>query len=75
MVDISETLMDFRYRLEPIYLERDLVRIADLFWLQNDYDPPLTAMDHQIDRVSEKVIKDYMDDGHLVNIDDDDRHH
>ena len=67
--------MDFRYRLEPIYLERDLVRIADLFWLQNDYDPPLTAMDHQIDRVSEKVIKDYMDDGHLVNIDDDDRHH
>ena len=37
---IHETLIDLRYRLKTIYLEGDLVRVTDLFWLENDYDPP-----------------------------------
>ena len=48
---ISTTLMDFRHILKPIYPEGDFVRKVDLFWPQNDYDPPIpiTEMDHQID--------------------------
>ena len=61
--------------LKPTYPEGDLVRVADLFWRRYDYDPPITEMDHRIDQVSEKIIKEYIDDGHLVNIDNDDRHH
>ena len=67
--------MDLRYRLKPIYLEGDLVRVTNLFWLRNDYDPPITEMDDCINQVSEKIIKEYMDEEYLVNIDNDDRHH
>ena len=72
---ISKTLLDFRYTLKPIYSEGDLVRVADLFLLRNDYSQPITEMDHQIDRVSGKVIKEYEDDRHIVNTDDDDRYY
>ena len=55
--------------------EEDLIRIAELFWLRNDYDVPVTEMDHRIDQVSEKIINEYMDDGYLVDIDSNDQHH
>ena len=67
--------MDFRQILKPIYLEEDLVRKVDLFWLQNNYDPWITKMGHQIKQVSEKIINEYMDEGRLVNIDDYDQYH
>ena len=34
---------------------------------------PITEMDHRIDQVSDKIIKEYEDDGHLVDIDSDDQ--
>ena len=67
------TLVKVRYRLKPTYPEGDLVRVDELFWFNNYYDMPITEMDHCIDQVSDKIIKEYEDDGHLVDIDSDDQ--
>ena len=72
---ITRTLLDLWYRLKPTYPEGDLIRVAELFLLRNDYDMSITEMDHHIDQVSEKIIKETMDDGYSVYIDTDDRHH
>ena len=70
---VIRTLLKVRYRLKPTYPEGDLVRVVELFWLNDYYDMPITEMDHRIDQVSDKIIKEYEDDGHLVDIDSDDQ--
>ena len=50
-------------------------RVVELFWLNNNCNMPITEMDHRIDQVSDQIIKDYEDDGHLVDIDSNDRNH
>ena len=73
---IIRTLLDLRYRLKSAYLEGYLIRVAKLFWPKNDHGMPVTEMNHRINQeVSEKIIKECVDDGHLVDIDSDDRHH
>ena len=69
------TLLMVRYRFKPFYPEGDLVRVDKVFWLNNNYEMPITEMDHRIDQVSDKIIKKYKDDGHPVNTDSDDRDH
>ena len=69
---IIRNLLDLRYRLKLTYPEGDLIRVAKLFWLRNNYDMPVTEMNHRIDQVSEKTIKEYVNDGYLVDIDSDD---
>ena len=63
------TLVKVRYRLKPTYPEGHLVRVVDLFWLNNNYDMPITEVYPRIDQVSDKTIKEYEDAGHLVDID------
>ena len=73
LIFVIRTLLKVRYRLKPTYPEGDLVRVVELFWLNDYYDMPITEMDHRIDQVSDKIIKEYEDDGHLVDIDSDDQ--
>ena len=47
----------------------------DLFWRQNNYDPSITKMDHHIDKMSEKVINECINDGRLVGINAGDQQH
>ena len=72
---MTRTLLKVRYRVKPTYTEGDLVKVVGLFWLNNNYDIPIMEMDYHIDQVSDKIIKEYGDDGHLVDIDSDDRNH
>ena len=44
-----------------------------VFWLNNICEISITEIDHGIDQISNKIIKKYEDDGHLVNTDSDDR--
>ena len=44
-----------------------------MFWLNNNYEMPITEMGHRVDQVSDKIIKKYEEDWHLVDIDSDDR--
>ena len=60
-----------RYRLKLSYPEEDLVRVDEVFWLNNNYEMPITEIDHRTDQVSDKNIKKFEDDGHLVNTDSD----
>ena len=67
-------VMDCWHKIKPNYPERQLIRTVDLFCRQNDNDPS-TKMEHQIDKMSEKVIIKYIEHGHLVGINADERHH
>ena len=67
------SLRDLRYKLKLTYPEGDLVKYAELFWFTNNCDVAITDMDHRIDQVSERIIKEYEVNGLLVNIDDEDR--
>ena len=69
------TLLKVRYRLKPSYPEGDLVRVDEVFWLNNNYEMQTIEMDHRIDQVPDKIINKYKDDGHPVNTDSDDRDH
>ena len=62
---IIRTLLDVRYRIKPSYPEGDLVRVDEVFWLNNNYGVPITEMDHRIDQMSDKIIKQYKNQGHL----------
>ena len=72
---IVRTLLIVRYRLKPSYPKGDLVRVDKVFWPNNNYDVPITEMDHRIDQISDKIIKEYKNKGHLVDIDNDDLNH
>ena len=48
---------------------RTLIRVVELFWLNKNYDMPITEVYPRIDQVSDKTIKEYEDAGHLVDID------
>ena len=67
------SLRDLRYKLKLTYPEGDLVKYAELVWFTNNCDVAITDMDHRIDQVSERIIKEYEVNGLLVNIDDEDR--
>ena len=42
-----------------------------MFWLNNNYGMSITEMDHRIDQMSDKIIKEYKNQGHIVVIDND----
>ena len=68
-----KSLLKVWYKLNLNDPKEDLIRGAQLFWFTNNCDVPITNMDHRIDQVSERIIKKYEKNGHLVNMDDEDR--
>ena len=68
-----KSLLKVWYKLNLNDPKEDIVRGTELFWFTNNCDVPITNMDHRIDRVSERIIKKYEKNGHLVNMDNEDR--
>ena len=54
---IIRILLKARYRLKPSCLEGHLVRVEEVFWLNNNYEMPITEMDPHIGQVSDNSIK------------------
>ena len=71
----SDSLLKVCHKLEQNDPEEDLIRGIQLFWFTNNYDVPFTNMDRRIDQMSERIIEKYIINGHLVNMDDEDRDH
>ena len=70
-----DSLSKMERTLEQDDTEVDLIRGSQLFWFSNNHDVPFTNMDRRIDKRSEIIIEEYEINGHLVNMDEEDREH